>query len=66
MFKSVSHRACLCKNRGVQSLAQEFISAVGKGGMTHNVPGLAKCEYSVIRQPGTVVDFLFRVQDKFF
>jgi hypothetical protein len=31
-----------------------------------NVPGLAKCGYSVIRQPGTFVDFLFKVQDKIF
>jgi len=31
-----------------------------------NVQGLANCGYSLIRQPGTVVDFLFKVQDKNF
>jgi hypothetical protein len=33
MFKSVSHRAISSKNRSVQPLAVEFISAAGKGGM---------------------------------
>jgi hypothetical protein len=61
MFKSVSHRACLCKNRDRQPLALEFISAAGKGGMAPNVQGLANCGYSLIRlpdQPETEIFFL--------
>jgi len=34
--------------------------------LTANSSGSVKCGYSVIRQPGTVVDFLFKVQDKIF
>ena len=37
MFKSVSHRAVYAKMKIVQPLAQEFISAAGKGGIAHNV-----------------------------
>jgi hypothetical protein len=38
----------------------------GKEWIAANVHGLAKCGYSIIRLPGTVVDFLFKVQDKIF
>jgi hypothetical protein len=60
MLKSVSHRAVCAKIEDVQPLAAEFISASGKGGMTHNVHGLAKNWYLKFVQPGTAVKFIIK------
>jgi hypothetical protein len=62
-FKAVSLVFLVLKN--VHSKSVSLMVAVSRNGCSY-VQGLANCGYSVIRQPGTVVDFYLKLKIKFF